>query len=132
MAFLHGMQVDRARALHEVAPGIVWSICEVFTDPPPELSPDGRSLAWYSIIKDGVVSFGREARTDVEYHVVVAYADVLAIARFDTRGDPERRAELSRMSGALIEAGRMRVIGDRSRRDPRIGDFHDPMARVTA
>jgi hypothetical protein len=36
------------------------------------------------------------------------------------------------MSGALIEAGRMSVIGDRSRRDPRIGDFHDPLARVTA
>jgi hypothetical protein len=132
MAFLHGLQVDRVGTLQDVAPDVSWSICQVYTEPPVELSPDGRPLVWHSIIKDGVVTFGPEDRSDVDYYVVVGYNDVLPIARFDTRGDPERRAELSRMSGALVESGRMTVNGDRDRRDPRIGDFHDPLARVTA
>jgi hypothetical protein len=132
MAFLHGLQVSRAAALREIAPGIKWSICEVFTAPPRDLSPNGQPLAWYSFIDDGAVRFGNANRTDVDYHVVVAYDDVLPIGRYDTKGDPKRREELVRMSGTLIESGRMTVTGDRSTRDPRIGDFHDALARVTA
>jgi hypothetical protein len=132
MAFMHGLQVDRARELYAIAPEAGWSICQVFTDPPEQLSADGAPLAWHSIARDGAVIFGREDRADVDYHVVVAYHDVLPIARYDTRGDPERRAALAQLSASLVAAGRMRVTGDRSGDDPRIGDFHDLIARVTA
>jgi hypothetical protein len=57
---------------------------------------------------------------------------VLPLGRYDTQGRPERRAELTAMSQDLVRRGLMRVAGDRSGRDPRIGDFHDPIARVTA
>ena len=132
MAFMHGMMVERAARLFTEAPEVGWSICEVFTDPPAELSPDGRPIAWHAIVRDGQVRFAATESDDVEFKVVVDYAAVLPLGRYDTQGRPERRAELTAMSQDLVRRGLMRVAGDRSGRDPRIGDFHDRIARVTA
>ncbi|MBI1198550.1 MAG: hypothetical protein GC203_11865 [Phenylobacterium sp.] len=132
MAFMHGMIRERASRLFAEAPGVGWSICEVFTDPPPELSPTGRPIAWHVIVRDGEVSFGDTETDAAEIKIVADYAAVLPLGRFDTRGDPARAAELGAMSRDLIARGLMTVVGDRSRRDPRIGDFHDAIARVTA
>lgn len=132
MAFMHGLIVERVQRLKAEAPGIGWSICEVFTDPPEALSPDGEPIAWHCVVKDGEVRFGAHEIDDVEFKVIVDYTAVVPLGRYDTKGDPARRAELTAMSAALREAGKMQVIGDRSGRDPRVGDFHDIIARVTA
>lgn len=132
MAFMHGMMVDRAARLFAEAPDIAWSICEVFTDPPRELSPDGRPLAWHAIVEGGEVRFEATETDEAEVKVVIDYAAVVPLGRYDTRGDPARQAELAAMGQALRDKGLMTVIGDRSKRDPRIGNFHDAIARVTA
>jgi hypothetical protein len=132
MAFMHGLVVERAARLRREAPGLGWSICEVFTAPPRELSPDGSPLAWHCVVRDGEVTFGDTETDDVEFKVIVDYEAVLPLGRYDTRGEPARQAELAAMAQALRDAGRMQVIGDRSGRDPRVGDFHDVIARVTA
>jgi hypothetical protein len=132
MAFMHGLVVERVRRFAVEAPDIAWSICEVFTDPPAELSPDGRPLAWHCMVQGGVVRFEATETDAAEFKVIVDYAAVVPLGRYDTQGDPERRAELGRMSQALRDDGRMQVIGDRSGRDPRVGDFHDIIAKVTA
>lgn len=132
MAFMHGLVVERVRRLCEEVPDINWSICEVFTAPPPQLSPSGAPLAWHCIVGAGAVTFGTSERDDVDFKVVVDYDAVLPLGRYDTQGKQERVQELSQMSQALIRDGRMRVIGDRTKRDPRVGDFHDIIARVTA
>jgi hypothetical protein len=132
MAFMHGLVVERVHRLRGEAPDIAWSICEVFTDPPRELSPNGAPLAWSCVVRDGAVQFEAADRDDVEFKVVVDYEAVVPLGRYDTRGDPDRRAELTGMSQALVASGKMRLVGDRSKRDPRVGDFHDIIARVTA
>jgi hypothetical protein len=132
MAFMHGMVCERVARLRVEAPDIGWSICEVFTDPPAHLSPSGAPLAWHCVVKDGAVTFGDSEIEDVDFKVIVDYATVLPLGRFDTAGDPERAAELSRMSAQAVAEGKMRLLGDRTGRDARIGNFHDPIARVTA
>ncbi|MBU1374960.1 MAG: hypothetical protein KKE02_18095 [Alphaproteobacteria bacterium] len=129
---MHGLVTERVRRFQTEAPDIAWSICEVFTDPPAELSPHGSPLAWHCIVKDGAVTFAATETDDVEFKVFIDYEAVVPLGRYDTRGDPARQAELGAMAQALRDAGKMRVIGDRSRRDPRVGDFHDLIARVTA
>lgn len=121
MAFMHGLVTERVRRFQTEAPDIAWSICEVFTDPPAELSPDGSPLAWHCIVKDGEVTFSPTETDDVEFKVIADYAAVVPLGRYDTRGEPARQAELAAMAQALRDAGRMRVVGDRSRRDPRVG-----------
>lgn len=132
MAFMHGLVIERVRRFQTEAPDIAWSICEVFTDPPAELSPDGAPLAWHCIVNNGEVTFGLTEVDDVEFKVVIDYDAVVPLGRYDTRGEPARQAELGAMAQVLRDSGKMRVIGDRSRRDPRVGDFHDLIARVTA
>ncbi|MDZ4375303.1 MAG: hypothetical protein U1C74_28295, partial [Phenylobacterium sp.] len=105
---------------------------EVFTDPPAALSPDGSPLAWHCRVEAGAVTFAATETDDVAFKVIVDYAAVVPLGRYDTQGEPARQAELAAMAQALRDTGRMRVIGDRSGRDPRVGDFHDLIARVTA
>lgn len=132
MAFMHGLVTERVRRFQTEAPDIAWSICEVFTDPPADLSPDGAPLAWHCIVKDGQVTFGDTVRDDVAFKVIIDYDAVVPLGRYDTRGEPARQAELGAMAQALREQGKMTIIGDRTNRDPRVGDFHDVIAKVTA
>lgn len=129
MAFMHGLIMERVSTLPS---DVAWSICEVFTDPPRALSPDGRALAWHAIVNDGQVEFGNTERDDVDVKVTVDYQAVVPLGRYDTRGNPERAAELARMAEALRDRGLMTITGDRAGRDPRAGNFHDVIAKVTA
>jgi hypothetical protein len=132
MAFLHGLVVERVQRFRVEAPDIAWSICEVFTNPPAALSPDGTPLAWHCIVRDGVVTFGNSERQDVDYRFIADYDDILPLGRFDTRGEVARQQALQTMAAELRASERVQVFGDRSARDPRVGDFHDILARATA
>lgn len=129
MAFMHGLIVERVAGLPR---DVAWSLCEVFTDPPPDLSPDGRPIAWHAVVRDGQVEFGATERDDVEVKITIDYEACVPLGRYDTRGEPERAAELAAMAQDLRDRGLMSVRGDRAGRDPRAGNFHDVIARVTA
>lgn len=132
IAFMHGMIVERVKRWKEDAPDLSWSICEVFTNPPEHLSPAGAPIAWSCIYNRGDLTFEASERDDVEFKVVVDYNAVLPLGRYDTAGCPARQKELADMAAHLRASGAMKVTGDRSQRDPRVGDLHDLIARVTA
>jgi hypothetical protein len=133
MAFMHGMISARMADLGEAARTVNFSICEVFTDPPASLSPSGAPLAWHCVIRNGVIEFGNTERQDVEVRIVADYQSILPLARHDySSGDPERAAEVAAQGQALRESGKLVMHGSRAQRDPRIGNLHDPIARVTA
>lgn len=130
-AFMYGMIVKVVAGLGASARDLNWSTCEVFTDPPAELSPDGSPLAWHCIIRDGEIEFNATECSEVDVKIVADYRAVLPLARFDTKSDENRAHQLAGMGRDLAEAGKLTVLGDRSGRDPRIGELHDLIARVT-
>jgi hypothetical protein len=132
IAFMHGMIFERMQRWKEEAPDLAWSICEVFTSPPDHLSAGGAPIAWTCIYDRGELMFAAKESDDVEFKVTVDYRAVVPLGRFDTRGDPDRQQELASMATRLRETGQMKTTGNRSKRDPRVGDLHDLIARVTA
>ena len=133
MAFMHGIIAGRIADLGDAARDLNFSICEVFTDPPASLSPTGEPLAWHCVIRNGEVMFGASDREDVEVRVVADYASILPLARYDhARGDPAGAADIAAQGQALRASGKLVVNGARAERDPRVGNLHDPIARVTA
>ncbi len=132
MAFMHGMIAERVKQLGEQSPPLRISLCEVFTDPPRHLSPDGSPIAWHCVLDEHGLRFGAHEVDDVLWKVRGDYGAILPLGRYDTRGDPDRAASLARMGTDLVARGLMAIEGDRSLRDPRVGSFHDEIARVTA
>ena len=132
VAYLHGRISERFEAMGEERAGIDWSICEIFSDPPRHLSPDGAPLAWHCILRDGRLRIGAEAADDVSVTVRADYAAIVPIGRYDTRSEPERVRELQAMVAGLIARGAMTVDGALGARDARFSDVHDLLARVTA
>lgn len=131
MSALHGVVAGAAAAAARRSPGLRYSMCEVYLDCPVRLSgPDGR-IAWHYRI-DGVnVDFGRTEPDNVDFKVVCDYQGILPAGRFDTRGEPERSAEMARMTDVLIKDGRLRLFGDPSRRPAELRFTHDAIARLT-
>jgi len=108
------------------------SICEVFTNAPAHLADETGKITWSCVIDAGVVDFRPADRDDVRFKVTVDYPAVLPLGQFDTKGDPERQTELSRMSAELIERGLMKIVGTRDS-DPRaMPSVHDAIAKLTA
>lgn len=132
MAAFHGLVAERVAALAPANPDLTLSICEVFTNPPAALSPDGAPLAWSCVVSGGEVDFRPVARDDVAFKVVVDYDAVLPLGRYDTRGDPARAAELRAMGQALAASGKMTVTGVRASGPSALGSFHDAIAKLTA
>nr|WP_070960800.1 hypothetical protein [Hyphomonas sp. Mor2] len=131
-AFMHGMVQERLNQLDPDESAKSWSFCEVFTDAPVHLQTDGTKAAWHFIVRDGEVAFGDTDLEDATMKVVADYQAILPLARYDTRGEPDRQAELGAMSQKLMAEGKMTVSGDPSALDPRLGSVHDPIAAVTA
>jgi hypothetical protein len=131
LAAIHGIISERAAQMMKQTPGLRMSICEAFTDAPPHLADVAGKIVWSCVIDDGVVDFRLAQRDDVRFKVAVDYAAVLPLGQFDTKGDPARQAELSRMSADLIERGVMKIVGQRDS-DPRaMPSVHDAIARLT-
>jgi len=131
VAFMHGLISEKVAALGDQAKGLDWSFCEVFTDPPAVLSPNGRPLAWGYVVRGANVEFFDEDLPEAAVRIVADYDSVLPLARYDSQGDEARSQELAAMSQSLMESGKLVVHGDRSQQDGRIANLHDPIARVT-
>ena len=132
VSFMHGMIVDRIASLGEEGKTIAYSFCEVFHNPPAEISGGRDRVAWHYRLKDGVVTVEPTEIADADVTISGDYAAILPLARYDTQGDPARAAELAGMAAALTKAGKLQVSGNRAARNPHLADFHDLIARVTA
>ena len=66
-----------------------FSLCEVFTDPPPHLDQGDGAVAWWLAIRGDEVTSGYGRRDDVDKLVEADYATVLPRARSQHTVDPE-------------------------------------------
>jgi hypothetical protein len=131
LAAIHGIISERAATLSQTVPSLHMSICEVFTEAPAHLADNAGQISWSCVVNGREVDFSVTARDDVDFKVVVDYAAVLPLGRYDSRGEPERREKLSGMSADLIERGVMRIIGQRGS-DPNVmPSVHDAIAQLT-
>ena len=131
LAAIHGLIAERAATLSQTVPNLHMSICEVFTRAPAHLADSAGQIAWSCVVNGGEVDFRLSERDDVDFKVIVDYAAVLPLGRYDSQGEPARRENLSRMSAALIEQGVMRIIGQRGS-DPNVmPSVHDAIAQLT-
>jgi hypothetical protein len=107
-------------------PGARFSLCEIFTDAPASIAPEG-SIAWhfYADGKTVAVSFGEIDNADVT--IRTDYQGVLPRARqFDT---PEILAErAAEPPGAGFDS----VAGDMSLVPGYLAELHNRLALVTA
>lgn len=131
-AFMHAIIVTRLNQLEDGGRSVDWSFCEVFRDAPESLRTDGTAAAWHCIVKDGEVTFGDSELADPTFKVSADYKAIYPLAKYDTMGDPARGAELAKLSGELMAAGKLSVEGDATKLDARLGSFHDAIAAVTA
>lgn len=131
VAFLHGRISERFEAMGPDRETVDWSICEIFSDPPAHLSPDGAPLAWHCAMQHGTLQFGTGTNADVAVTVRADYDALVPVGRYDTRGEEARAAELRAMVADLMDRGAMSVEGSLADRDPRFADIHDVIARVT-
>lgn len=131
-AFMHGLITERLSQLGGEAKEVDWSFCEVFTNAPEHLRTDGSNAAWHCVVRAGELSFGSTVLDDATFTVTADYEAILPLARYDTRGEEERAAELARLSEQLMAEGKMKLSGDPGGLDPRLGSFHDAVAAVTA
>ena len=131
LAALHGIIVERADREAEVKPQLSMSICEVFTDAPARLAGPERRIVWSCVVQGGEIDFRLAERDDVRMKVVVPYDKVLALGRYDTRGDPARAAELAAIAAALRASGDMQTIGPHHPEPQAISSVHDAIARLT-
>lgn len=131
VAFLHGRISERFAAMGAERDSVDWSICEIFSDPPKHLSPDGEPLAWHCSMRNGALRFGTGVADDVAVTVRADYEALVPVGRYDTRGEEARAAELHAMVAELMGRGAMSVEGSLTDRDPQFSDIHDIVARVT-
>jgi len=132
-AALHAILCERARRLAEERPDLSYAICEVLTGVPEDLATlSGRRTAWCATIRGAEVIFEREERDDVDVKNIADYESVLPLSRFDTMDQPDRIAMLQRISRALIDTGKLKIIGSPPRGLGPLHSAHDAIARLTA
>jgi hypothetical protein len=131
LAALQKAYEDATASAGPAASGVAFTMCEVYTGVPSHLSSSG-TLAWKSTVKDGVVVFKHEDDPAADLHVTVDYASVLPLGRLVVEGDPKAEAEMNRIAGEAIRAGKFTVKGDAAKRPAFLAGVHDRMARITA
>lgn len=131
-AALHAIIWEKSRNASSSDANLRYSICEVFTDVPSSLAtlPGGR-VAWHAIVRGSDVVFGLSERDDVDLKATADYSAVLPLARFDTRGQADRAAELQAMSQALATRGLLKVAGAPPMNGP-FASLHDAIAALTS
>lgn len=131
-AYMHAVVSSRLEQLEDRGSAVDWSFCEVFRNAPKHLQTDGSAAVWHCIVEGGQLTFGEVELRDPTFKVVADYDAIYPLAKFHTKGDSARASQLARMSQALMEEGKLSVVGDPAKLDPRFGSFHDAIAAVTA
>jgi len=131
-AFMHAIIRTRLSQLEDHGKSVDWSFCEVFTDAPEHLRTDGDAAAWHCVVEKGELTFGSTILEEPTFRVTADYAAIYPLAKYDTKGEPGRGAELGQMSQDLMAKGQLAVVGDPTALDARLGSFHDAIAAVTA
>jgi len=130
-ACLHGIALERAASAYSRIPDVRFSMCEVLTNVPASLSPNGK-LAWHVVIRGPEVQFDTSERDDVDMKYLADFEAVKPLAHYDTEDKPERIAELGKLVEGLMKQEKLRLIGGRSPGSDAVGSFHDAIVRVTA
>jgi hypothetical protein len=130
-AALHAIICEKAAAAADIQPDFTYRICEVFTGVPERLSSSGR-IAWHAIVRGRAVTFDLSEIDEADMKAVADYPSVLPLANYDTKGVPERAAELQAMSQALVAAGRLTITGSSlaASANP-MSSLHDSIAKLT-
>jgi hypothetical protein len=131
-AALHAIFCERAAIAAQTDPGFRTSTCEVFTDPPHHLlSPGQSSLAWNCRIEGVRVDFALGEVDGTATKITGDYATLVPLARYVVDGDPAREAELERLLGQAVAAGKITVVS-RAPTAGRLGSVHDAICALTA
>lgn len=132
-AALHAIICEKAAMAARSQPDFSYSICEVFTGVPAELAtePQGR-CAWHAVIRGAKVEFALSEVDNADMKAVADYTSVLPLASYDTKGIPERAAELQAMSQALIASDHLQISGSSlAASGSPLSSLHDAIARLT-
>ena len=115
--------------------GLSVSFCEIFTDAPAELDPDGAGrIGWYIRVADGNIDVDHGILPEPDLCITADYATVLPLARLVFAGNEAAAARAQQAVEAAMAAGTMARTGDESvmARLPWLANLHDDLARRTA
>lgn len=137
LAALHAAFVGRVLAIASADPiaarALSYSICEVYENAPLDLAGADRRIAWHCSIRGESIDFRIGETDDVGLKIVLDYAVVSELARYDTRGESDRVDELARRLAAAVAEGKAHVrVLDEAQGRPLGSALHDVMARLTA
>lgn len=121
--------LDRYTA--EAGPDLELTLCEVFTDVPAHLDPDGNGrIAWNCRIAGGEVEFRDGEVTDADIKTIADYDFVLRLARMKMEEGTLAEYRAIQAEGAAL--GKLNTTGDPSRVPPSFYGMHNELAEITA
>jgi hypothetical protein len=120
---------SKLRRMAEANPDWRFGICEVFTDAPKHLAPDG-VIAWHCRVADGKLDFRMGEVDDIDIKNVADYDAILPFARLHLT--PETQADYEKMSARALADGKLKRVGDAAKLPPAIHVLHNEMAEITA
>jgi hypothetical protein len=133
LAAYHGAMAACVAIAAVDTPDLSFSICELASDPPVHLSPDGQPCGFHCFVRDGVLErFGAGDAAGVERKIVIDYAVMIDICRFEIGRSRERAVAYREMTKAAYEAGQLHFEGEQPRLPAPFHRLHDAIARITA
>ena len=115
-------------AVH-ATPETRFSVCEVFTNAPPDVESSRPGVAaWHFYVEGKDVRVVEGEVDDVEIKITADYASALRGARTSYPSDPTERARIR----AAMGLGQGQVVGDMSRLPPWLLELHNGLAARTA
>jgi len=106
-------------------PGQTFSVCEVFTNAPPEVAPEG-TVSWHFVIDGKSVRVGNGEIQYPDLRIQNEYQNSLPLARMIYT--PENLAERNRSS--MQQAGRV-VSGNTAAVPSYLIELHNRLAEIT-
>jgi hypothetical protein len=133
LAAYHGAMAACVAVAAVDNPGLTFSICELASDPPAHLSPGGEPCGFHCFVRDGVLErFGAGDAGGAERKIVIDYAVMIDICRFELGRSRERASAYREMTKAAFEDGHVRAEGEQPRLPAPFHRLHDTIAGITA
>jgi hypothetical protein len=99
-------EITRALADKDLS-GIQYTLCEEFTQPPPQLRGSGDTIGFCVRVNNGRVEVGDHPTSDADLKIINEYSDAIVVAR-----DPDVAAADPEVVQERLESGRLRILGD--------------------